>query len=85
MPGKSLAWLASLIGLIALIFLIIAIIVIRQTWNDPDRRELGMIWLYLAAGTIFVAALIMAISAEFRPNLCQLPYSGTLIETSRLT
>jgi hypothetical protein len=82
MPGKALAWIASLVGLIALILIIVAIIVIRQTWDDPERRELGMIWLYLAAGAIFIAALMIAISAEIRPNICQLPYSGKIISTS---
>nr|QBK90734.1 MAG: hypothetical protein LCPAC201_00350 [Pithovirus LCPAC201] len=84
MPGKSLLWAAALVGLVALILIIVAIIVIRQTWNDPERRELGMIWLYLAAGTIFVAALMTAIAAELRPNLCRLPYSNQIITTSKL-
>lgn len=84
MPGKSLSWAASLVGLVALILIIVAIIVIRQTWNDINRRELGMVWLYIAAGAVFVAALMMAIAAELRPNTCQLKYSNRIIETSQL-
>ncbi len=84
MPGKSLSWAASLVGLVALILIIVAIIVIRQTWHDVQKRELGMIWLFLAAGAIFVAALMMAIAAELKPNLCRLKYSGREIETSQL-
>ncbi len=84
MPGKSLSWAASLVGLVALILIIVAIIVIRQTWNDINRREHGMVWLYIAAGAVFIAALMMAIAAELRPNMCQLPYSSRVIETSQL-
>ena len=84
MVNKPLLWVASLVALIALIFLIIGIILIRRTWDDPQRREGSMFWLYLAGVAIFLAALMAGIAAELTPNMCRLPYSGVIIESDRL-
>ncbi len=85
MADKSLIWLAVLISLIALIFIVIAIIAVRATWDDPERREFGALWLYLAAGAIFITGLMTAVAAEMTPNLCQLPYSGSYVPVETFT
>ena len=77
---RSTAWLAVLVSLIAFILVIVAIVIIRSTWNDPIRRETGIIWLYVAVVARFVATLTMALAADKTVNVCRLPYSSQIVQ-----
>ena len=77
---KTLAWLATLVALISFILILIGILAVRATWDQNKPSESAFIWLYIGTTGVFVSAMMMAISAETRPNLCQLPYSGKYVE-----
>ena len=81
MADNTVVWLAVIIILVSVIMLVISIVIIHATKDDPDpnKLDIGLIWLYIGVALVFLAGLITAIAAEITPNLCQLPYSGEYV------
>lgn len=75
---REWAFAVALGCLFLFILLLISIAAIRNTWTNPDTRERGIIFLYVATIAAFFLAFIAFVSAEQTPNACILPYSGKL-------
>ena len=75
---RQWAFLVALGCLFLFLLLIVSIVAIRNTWDSPDTRERGIVFLYVATVVAFFLAFIAFVSAEQTPNACTLPYSGKL-------
>jgi len=87
MQDNTIIWVAVIVILVALIILIISIVVIHNLKDhpDPNKLEVGLIWLYVGTGLVFLAGLMTAIAAELTPEVCRLPYSGQIVPRTNVT
>ena len=78
MVKRSWSFAVALGIILLFLLLIITIVAIRATIADPNTRENGFIFLYVATAAAFFLALFAFIAAEQIPDACVLPYSGKL-------
>lgn len=78
MVKRSWSFALALGVILLFLLLIVTIVALRSTMSDPNTRETGFIFLYVATIGTFLLALFAFIAAEQTPDACVLPYSGKL-------
>lgn len=76
----NFSWLILFLLVLTIILLIIGIVVLYHVWDNFDKRQFGMIWIYGALGLQLLAIVLLILNIYDKPPTCQLPYSGRLAQ-----